>query len=142
MDNPQPIPEWLLDIDIQWRDAYSNRPDVAFKAAYDPMRIKDHDYRWYRKDKAKGLYMSYSPDGFCASSHYHKGSVSMVDMDVGPKKDAEGNAIKKEGGKPWEYEREMVQKLATTQQNGYGGRHYPIKMADDSDFHPGKEIVL
>lgn len=112
---PQPIPAWAKGLHVDWMMGYSNPPELRAKAGENPWNWPG--MRWRREGD---LYITQHPDGR-ARFHQHCGAVSLQKFKTFRGLDADG--------KPVHEEREV---MATTQQEGYAGRHFEITMEDGS----------
>ncbi len=120
---PHPIPRWAKGLHVEWMDGYGNWPNLILKASenvgsWPDMRFVQDGHR----------YMATHADGR-ASTHYHSGRISITTM----KRRVRTGRM--------EWRDEEYEAYATTQQEGYAGRHYPIVLGG---VHPlrGKEVVL
>lgn len=129
---PQPIPDWVSGARIEWLDQYSNPPSVYLKS------VGAHSWPDKRWHVHKGLWSALHPDGRGEFLSHH-GSVTMTTL----RRRREGVSIRDDNGqirKPDELW-EDYQGLATTQQEGFAGREFPVVMADDTAW-PGQTIIL
>jgi hypothetical protein len=53
------LPDWCLDVRINWYDGYANWPELKVKAAHCP--AKHEDLRW--ENEGNGYYRAYTNDG-------------------------------------------------------------------------------
>lgn len=121
----EPLPPWLLGIHIDWMDSYANAPKVRLLVDHHVTRWPDQ--RW--TNPSKGLYLTTHPDGR-AQAHYHFGPVTKQWL-VG---DFGNSAQLWETSPTWDgryYWRHSSRVRATTLQDGYGGRHFPLLMDDN-----------
>lgn len=142
---PQALPSWIRDAHVNWMEGYGNPPDVLFKTVGevwdDPIYTKVGD-----------AFIAKHPDGRL-KIHWHGGAIRNVSIRVFKGEDGvvrqhprfgpqwgdqptfrtilEGVAS---GYEPGEWT--DVEMRATTQQEGYAGRHFWIKMDD------GETLVL
>lgn len=130
---PRPLPDWLTGAQVRWSWGYSNRPELEFCFSRSPLA----EIR-YRKEAGSKGWFGTNPDSDCFQTHWHGGAVSMVEFernigwDTPDGKYAAGAKMLKE---PYSM-------LATTQQEGYAGRHFDVTMADDSPQFPGETVRL
>lgn len=113
------VPEWCLDADTAYlfgpSAKYSNRPTLHLKVDREKEKWEP-EWEWWPERRC---YIAKHPDGRC-KVHYH-GEATLQDL------------------KLWdEKEKRMVTKKvwATSQSEGYGGRHFHLKMKD------GREVIL
>lgn len=131
---PRPLPEWLADANIRWNFGWSNRPELELCFRSNPLAgIR------YRKDIANGRgWFGANPAGDCFETHWHGGVPRPTEFernigwDTADGKYTPGAKMRKE---PYTM-------LATHEEKGYGGRHFDIIMADDSQLWPGETIRL
>lgn len=140
---PQQIPSWCKDVHIQWMDGYSNPPDALVKTVGEVWTDKV-----FRKDGKR--YIAEHPDGR-GEMHVHDGAIITDTVHVFRSADGtirQGNRFGPEWGdqpgfgtihngirsghEPGEWI--DVPMLCTTQQDGYGGRHFWIKLDDGRDL--------
>lgn len=117
---PRRLPDWVIGAHIDWMEKWANVPRLLIKAAFDPLRFADTEAVWRKIDSEKWVA---ERDG-CAIVHYHRGTISRVrletdDDDTGP-----------------------TGPLETTNEGGYCGRSFKIRMAPDSDIYPNEQITL
>ena len=134
-EGPRSIPPWAKAAHINWMEGYGNAPAVALLFAYDPIKDIEKTAVWYKRGS---MYIG-EIEGV-ASVHYHGGPVAWRDKKLfrlwTPSK---GKGIRY---RPDQRHEVTVKALQTTMQEGYGGRTFIVRMAPDSDFHPGCEIEL
>lgn len=122
---PRNLPDWLIDMVPDFNDGYGNLPE--FKALFKRNPLEGVRFR---KESNSNAWIGTSPDGFCTEVHWHSGAVARLPytrrVNYGP------------GG----WVDLTVDWLQTTQQNGYGGRHFIVHMADDSPLYAGEHVVL
>jgi len=124
---PFELPKWVLDARIDWMEQYSNPPDVD--VLHDGTAF---DGEWlYEYDKGRKLYIAESEGR--VKWHSHNDLLSEIDYET---KFLEWG--KKANGTPDYNVRiaETEKRWATSQSEGYGGRHFPITMKD------GRKAVL
>lgn len=139
-EGPRPIPEWARDADIRWRWAFDNRPDYALRCRADPLAFtRDGSPVWRpliietktgSKTRPDQAWIA-ERDGV-AEVHYHDGPISMVEFEENVTVD--GKVLWEEApdwrnGKPGKAVTRKYEMLATTKQEGYGGRHFDITLA-------------
>jgi len=129
---PRELPAWLIDCHVNWMDQYGNRPAIMAKFAYNPAKALT-----WTNDGSK-VWLGTNDEGNCFECHYHNGRVSeqeferFVRWDTPDGKYAmDCKAIK-----------ETYRMLATTKQEGYGGRGFDIQMSEDSPKYPGQLVRL
>lgn len=105
---PQPLPPWAKGLHIDWMDKWSNPPRYIIKA---DRELRDWENKVFVKEGSR--YMAVTPDGR-AEVYYHEGRVSR------------GTALRWENGGRRRVE---VQGWVTTQQEGFGGSHFPVFLA-------------
>lgn len=127
------LPSWVLDAHVDWMEGYGNDPRYLIKIA--PNAFDRGALGWYKRGEK--TWIAEHPDGWC-KCHYHNGPVTLRTAKdfKGYEKDETGEVIT---FKPI-YEDRLY--IGTTKQAGYGGRHFPIVMADDSDIYPGQTVEL
>jgi len=121
---PQPLPRWVKGLHVNWMDGWSNAPHLIVKAAESPFDWPNKRFEFF----APNLYFARHTDGR-GEAHYHGGAISEIEIEhrVRVSRDE------------WRTEKRKV--LATTQQEGYAGRHFPIVLGGK---HPlrGKTVLL
>lgn len=120
---PQPLPDWVRGAHVDWMNGCGNAPNVTVKA-----RGALHHWEDQRFEKVgKEMYIARHPDGR-AVAHYHRGAVSLVTI-----KDKRNHHVQDVlAGRRKELP--DVEVMATSQQSGYGGDNFWIKMLDGSDL--------
>ena len=137
--NPSLIPSWLKDIHIDWMVGFGNRPGLLGKASHDPLEGVTF------KKLGKKLWLGTNAAGDCFTAHYHNGAVALRERRVGMRKGPDGKPISTNNpANPYEVEWDTEMALMTTQQAGYGGREFKIRMAEDelNEEWAGKDIYL
>lgn len=119
-----PLPAWAKDIHVNWQEEYSNAPDYWIFCSHDIGCWPDK--RWVREGD---FYRAYHPDGF-VEQHMHSGRVSQTKLKAWRDPDGSMSQYRGRDGGEW-VEAEFP---ATTQQQGYAGRHYWLKMKDGTDL--------
>lgn len=110
---PQPIPAWAKGLHVDWMMGYGNPPDLRAKAGENPL-----DWPGIRWRREGDLYITQHPDGR-AQFYQHDGAISLQKFKTYRGLDANEQPI---------YEEREVR--ATTQQEGFAGRHFEITMED------------
>lgn len=154
----QPIPAWCKGLHIDWGDRHDGAPEVRLKCYEDvgewPGKV------WH--DEGAGAYTARSEDGR-VERHYHKGAISehfawtvlrdgqiapfgwqLSDPKGGETREAAAHRaaesqiafFRKLPNPPSSMEPRVRSVLATTQQEGYAGRTFPIMLAS------GQELFL
>lgn len=134
---PQPLPAWARGLHVDFMIGYGNAPHYTVKTAG---RVMDWAGKVFTKEGSR--YMATTDDGR-AAIFYHNGPVSMQPV----RRFMAADGILKQYARTvgdWDSEnhgREPgewvdVQKLCTTQQQGFGGSHVECQMDD------GTEVVL
>jgi hypothetical protein len=146
---PRDLPAWVKGAHIDWMDGYGNSPHLKVRCAADPLGFSDFGNPAWEKVGADCWIAE--RDGV-ASVHYHSGAVRPTEftrkiggewdptkpqlLDGRPWIDTAGlwpdqiaNAKPKMGG----LEHETFTMLATTQQDGYAGRHFDITLKDGTN---------
>lgn len=121
---PRKLPAWVRDAHVDFREGWANSPDIKVRCRTDPLAFTDDDAPvWERLGK----------DGWIAEHegvarvHYHSGAVRETEFEehvrwiVPPSRE---NMWKGEA------EKRKYTMLATTKQDGYGGRHFDIVLRD------------
>lgn len=126
------VPDWLLGVHVNYMDGYSNDPYITFKVSRSPMSTVSN--LWRKKKGSEAWFKE--GDGLC-EVHYHKGAVALREF-----KEFKGWAEKPSATSPGVAIHETYQMLATTSQAGYGGRHFDLQMAEDSEEFPGERVRL
>lgn len=117
------LPSWVKDANIDWLNGCSNSPSVKVKTMGPAYNWPDQRFEKVGKE----TYIARHPDGR-AVVHYHNGSVSLTKM-----KDKRNEFVQDVlAGR--RNELPDVEVMATTQQSGYGGSCYWLKMLDGSDL--------
>lgn len=127
----QPLPAWVKGMHIQWSEQYSNPPSFAIKVTEDTWENKV----WFRRN---GLFCALHEDGR-GDFLSHNGAISLTTL----QRRVSGGPRQGEDGK-WILEplvMEDYEVLATTQQDGFGGRHVHIKMCIPDPL-AGKDVIL
>lgn len=121
---PVDLPAWVKDIHVNWNEGFSNGPDYWIFCTHD---IGDWPgKRWKREGH---FYRAYHPDGF-VEQHAHDGQVRPTVLKAWRNPDGTMSQYRgHEGGELVEAEF-----AATSQQQGYAGRHYWLKMEDGTDL--------
>lgn len=153
------LPDWARGAHINWMDGYDNRPHLHIRCSRDPLEFsKAGAAVWDRFDclnylgkKSRGYIAEC--DG-AAAVHYHDGAVALTPfqervgwingkfdpqlqdtLDGGPRVDRAG-CWPDQPGRPSMgggiYETRQI--LATTQQEGYAGRHIDITLKSGELF--------
>jgi len=135
---PRDLPKWSKGGHINWRWYYSNSPDYMVRCAFDPLKFAtDGSPVWrrftYEYGGKKGAGWIAEQDGV-ASVHYHDGMISLVEFEDNVT-DEKGHVVYIEkpdwqAGKPGIPQTRKYSMLATTQQEGYGGRAFTITLAE------------
>jgi hypothetical protein len=142
---PQPIPLWCKAVHIDWMMGYGNAPNVLVKT-------KGEDWPDKRFRKEGECYIAEHPDGR-GEMHVHDGKVGLYPVKAFRRPDGslhqnrrygpewpEANPMFKtadgivRGHEPGEWVETPMR--ATTQQDGYAGRHFWITLDD------GEPLVL
>lgn len=114
----QPIPSWCKDLHIDFMESWDSWPKWELKTMGDPFKgdciFRREGNRW----------MAVSEDGI-ANIHWHSGQVSEREVS---RYNVESQRY------------EMVRMLATTKQEGYGGRGFVVRMVPDQ--YEGREVML
>jgi hypothetical protein len=129
VSGPRALPRWAKGGHIDWHWPFSNRPSYMVRCKTDPLAFTTDGAPVWRRttynDGAKtGVAWIAERDGV-ASCHYHSGIVSMVEFEEHVRwieKPSQAN-----GWKGQEETRKFFM-LATTQQDGYAGRHFDITL--------------
>jgi hypothetical protein len=113
------LPDWALGLHIEWMDRWANAPDMKLKTN---QRLRSWDGQKFRKQG--DMYIAEHHDGR-ADVYYHSGRISMV------------NGLRRydDNGRV-----EIYSGLATTQQDGFGGAHYPLLI--DGGEYDGQIVTL
>ncbi len=142
---PRALPGWVRGAHINWMDAYANSPHLHIRCSRDPLEFQWAGNPVWEK-RANGMWIA-EQDGV-AAVHYHKGAVSLTSfqervgwingkfdaqlqdtLDGEPRVDRTG-CWPDQPGRPCMgggiYETREI--LATTQQEGYAGRHIDITL--------------
>lgn len=120
---PQQLPPWALGLHVEWADGYGNAPSFILKT--DHRFYEWPDKRWTRKN---GAYTARHPDGR-GEVHYHSGRISEVEL------------TRRVRTSRTEWVDEKYTALATTVQEGYGGRAFPVTIGGKDEFR-GKTVIL
>lgn len=115
----QSLPRWVCGAHVDWMNGACNSPDVTLKIRGSACGWTDQ--RWHREGE---MYIARHEDGR-AEVHYHKGAVSIVEL-----KDERLIGTMPHKDLP------TIKVRATTQQDGYAGRHIWLTMDD------GEPLVL
>lgn len=156
---PQPIPAWCKGLHIDWGDRHDGAPEVKLKCYEDVGNWPGKVWR----DEGGGAYTTRSEDGR-VERHYHKGTISehfawtvlhggkpgpngwqLSDPKAGESREAAAHraaathlaflqGLKNLQGVALEPRVKSV--LATTQQDGYAGRAFPVALES------GRELFL
>lgn len=149
VEGPRKLPLWARDAHIDWMDGYGNSPHLKVRCRTDPLAFAKFGNPAWEKVGSKTWIAE--RDGV-AAVHYHEGAVRPAKftrkiggewditkpqlLDGEPWIDTTGlwpdqipNAKPKMGGT----EHETFTMLATTQQEGYAGRHFDITLKDGTD---------
>ena len=118
------LPDWIRDVHVNWYDGFANGPDFWFRVTRD---IGDWPGKVWRKEGQ--FYRAYHPDGF-VEQHAHGGTVTPTKMKAWRSNDGTLSQYKAGAAGEW-VEAEFN---ATTQQDGYGGRHFWLKMEDGTNL--------
>jgi len=125
---PQPLPDWLKDVNVWWGDGYANSPSVSLKVVEDihlwPGKVWTAEGRDYRARHFDGR----------MSQLTHSGALRPTMLRMFRAEDGSLHEYRTPHTRPGEWVE--VEGLATTQQEGFGGAHYHLTMAD------GSQIVL
>lgn len=150
---PRSLPDWVRGVHINWMDGYGNSPHLHVRCRRDPLAFSrvgspvwgPFDCLNHLNEKCRGWIAE--QDGV-AAVHYHSGKVSLTPfqervgwvgngfdallqdtLDGEPRVDRTG-CWPDQPGRPSMgggiYETRQI--LATTQQEGYGGRHIDITL--------------
>lgn len=121
---PVNLPAWVKDIHVDWHEGFSNGPDYWIYCAHD---IGDWSGKTWRREGH--FYRAYHPDGY-VEQQAHDGRVSPTRMKAWRNPDGTMSQYRGDDGGEW------VDGWfpATTQQEGYAGRHFWIKMEDGTDL--------
>ncbi len=119
-----PLPAWIKDVHINWNMNYCNAPDFWFFCTHD---IGGWPGQTWKREG--GFYRAYHPDGY-VEQHAHDGPVRPTKLKAWRNADGTMSQYRGSDGGEW-VEAEFP---ATTQQDGYGGRHYWLKMEDGTDL--------
>jgi hypothetical protein len=142
---PQPIPDWCKGVHVNWLEGYGNSPSVTLKVRG---CVRDWPDQRFRKEGS--YYRAYHPDGRM-EQYAHDGKLDWAKVQMFQSADGtlrqerrwgtewgdqEGLGFiypngQRSGPEPGEWVE--VDRMATTQQEGFGGRHYHLKMEDGSD---------
>lgn len=123
---PRDLPAWARDLHVNFRHGWGNRPEYKIRCRTDPLAFTDNNTPvWLPFDRpphARGWIAE--RDGV-ASVHYHGGALSIQSFEdhvrwITPPTQA--NAWKGEA------ETRRYEMLATTKQEGYGGRAFDITL--------------
>ena len=126
---PFSVPAWCRDAHIDWMDSFSNFPQLQLRLNYDPLEaagistanIDDLKPMWHQPKP--GVFVAQA-DGM-GSVHYHSGAISKRYRKLYINDECQ--------------ERFM---LATTQQEGFAGRSFFIRMAEDEGELSGQLLEL
>lgn len=124
---PRDLPAWARDAHINWYDGYGNRPQLKVRCRADPLAFSSFGNPAY--DLREGGMWIAEQDGV-ASVHYHGGALRQTEFERHVRwleNPAQTNNWKGEA------EIEKYTMLATTQQDGYAGRHFDITLKDGSN---------
>ena len=123
---PQRIPRWALDLHVCWYWGYGNWPTFLLKAT-----AEYGDWPEQRWEKHGERYIAKHSDGR-VSMHVHSGRITEQTF---TRRKRTGRGI----GEWTDIEYRM---LATTQQDGYAGRHFDIVMGGKDRELRGKTVRL
>ena len=124
----QHLPQWAKGFAVTyWMMGWMNDPMWVLKSN---TNLGQWEGQVFRKEGPR--YMATSEDGR-AVVHYHSGPVTLDRVKVWQPE------IQDDIDNPTTVE---VERWQTTQQEGYGGQGFTIRMADDDPEHAGKEITL
>ena len=137
---PQELPAWAKGAHVDFRDGWGNFPEIQLRLGYDPLEVngawasKPEDIKpvWHRPKP--GVYVAVC-EGL-ASVHYHNGQVGHHIRQQGYERRGDGSV---------DFNRPIMapsKVLCTTKQEGYAGRSFFIRMAEDEVFWPGQLIEL
>lgn len=137
-EGPRDLPAWCRGGYIHFNWYYSNSPDYKVRCAYDPLKFAtDGTPAWrrftYVEGNKPGVGYIAERDGV-ASIHYHDGAISLVEFED-TVTDEKGHVVYIEkpdwqAGKAGIPQTRKYSMLATTQQEGYGGRAFTITLAE------------
>lgn len=131
---PRVLPDWLRAANIRWNFGWSNRPELEFCFSRNPLA----GVTYIKQRDGTGMWFGSNLESDCFKIHWHKGAVSEQEFernlgwDTPNGKYAPGAAMLKE---PYSM-------LATTQQEGYAGRHFDLQMSNISPCFPGEIVRL
>ena len=134
---PRDIPDWCKGVHVDWVEGYGNSPRVTLKVWGDAREWPDK-----RFVKTGPRYIAECPDGRM-EQYAHQGRVALADVKMFRSANGTLRQYRRQGSEWSEHqfgcepgEWVEVEKWATTQQEGFGGRHVHITMVD------GCEVVL
>lgn len=121
---PMKLPSWAKGIHVNWNECYTNGPDFWIYCTHD---IGDWPGKTWKREG--DFYRAYHPDGY-VKQHFHSGTVKLAKLKAWRNPDGTMCQYRDKDGGEW------VEDLfaATTQQEGYSGRHFWLKMADGTDL--------
>lgn len=142
----RPTPDWCRDVHVNWMDGYGNSPSVMLRTVGDVFNWPGKVYR-----HAGGRYISESGDGR-STMYFHDGAIGMHRVMMfrgadgvirehrrcGADWAGSGNGVitypngTRAGYEPGEWVE--IERLATTQQDGFAGGHIHIKLEDGRDL--------
>ena len=134
-EGPRPIPAWCTGLHVDFVDAYSNAPRFKLKTT---SNVRDWpDKRFERKGR---LFLAVAPDGR-AEAYYHDSALRPTMLrrfrcDDGRLLQYRPSEPRDNPSSPYVLspgEWVEVERLATTQQEGFGGAHIDIIMADGTE---------
>lgn len=141
LDVQAAVPDWALDLHIDFRDGWGNLPEVQLHLAYDPLSRAGVSGR--REDLKPAWKFLPEPRAYVgeaegmAGVHYHEApKCTMLSQFEGYETG--------EDGKP-NYNKPLYSKysaVATPESDGYCGRTFLIRMASDSPSFPGEIVHL
>ena len=129
---PRPVPCWAAGLHVDFVDAYSNAPQFVIKS-----RIDARSWDGKRFTRKGRLFLAVSPDGR-AEAYYHDSALRPTM--IRRFRDEAGTLHQYRPSKPRSAPTDLsipvegewveVERLATTQQEGFGGAHIDIVMDD------------
>lgn len=127
---PRKLPSWCRGGHINWRWPFSNSPDYMVRCATDPLAFSTSGapvwrmFDWQDGSK-KGRGWIAEREGV-AACHYHDGQISLTEFEEHVRWIEKPSL---ENGLKGEAETRKYQMLATSQQDGYAGRHFDITLS-------------